>query len=144
MDIRRKNMASYRENENVSILGLFLAFVIFAKTCPLFFSVLRKDEPMLERNYQAKLIKKLYAMFPEGTVVLKNDANYLQGFPDLLILHGDKWAALETKKDRDAKHQPNQDYYVDMLDHMSYAAFIFPENEEEILHEVQRALEPGG
>lgn len=99
---------------------------------------------MLERNYQARLIKKLYAMFPENTVVLKNDANYLQGFPDLLILHGDKWAALETKKDRDAHHQPNQDYYVEKLGRMSYASFIFPENEEEILYEVQRALEPGG
>ena len=99
---------------------------------------------MLERNYQAKLIKKLYAMFPDNTVVLKNDAHYLQGFPDLLILHNDRWAILETKKGRDAHHQPNQDYYVDMLDHMSYAAFIFPENEEEVVREVQRALEPGG
>ena len=98
---------------------------------------------MLERDYQAKLIKKIYSMFPEHTIVLKNDSSYIQGFPDLLILHEGKWAALETKKSRHAAHQPNQDYYVDLLGQMSYAAFIFPENEEEVLGEVQRALQPG-
>ena len=98
---------------------------------------------MLERDYQAKLIKKIYSMFPEHTIVLKNDPSYIQGFPDLLILHEDKWVALETKKSEGARHQPNQDYYVDLLGQMSYAAFIFPENEEEVLGEVQRALQSG-
>lgn len=95
---------------------------------------------MLERNYQPKLIKKLKTMFP-GCVVLKNDANYLQGFPDLLILYQDRWAALETKKDKNAGHRPNQEHYVNLLHGMSYASFIFPENEEEVLHEVQRAFQ---
>ena len=98
---------------------------------------------MLERNYQAYLIKKLKAMFP-GCEILKNDSGYIQGFPDLLILYNNKWAALEVKKDEAAHHQPNQEYYVDRLRGMSYAAFIFPENEEEILDEVQRALCPRG
>lgn len=95
---------------------------------------------MLERNYQAQLISKIKKKM-SGCVVLKNDSSYLQGFPDLLILYGNRWAALEVKTSEDAHHQPNQDYYVDMLDHMSYAAFIFPENEEDILNEVQRALQ---
>lgn len=95
---------------------------------------------MLERNYQAHLIAKLKKMM-SGCVVLKNDTTYLQGMPDLLILYRDRWAALEVKASATAHHQPNQDYYVDMLDHMSYAAFIFPENEEEVLSEVQRALQ---
>ena len=99
---------------------------------------------MLERNYQAKVIKKIYSMFPDHTIVLKNDPSYLQGFPDLLILHEDRWAALETKKSEQAGHRPNQDYYVDLLDKMSYSAFIFPENEEEVFREIQRALQPGG
>ena len=95
---------------------------------------------MLERNYQSKLIKKLEKKL-SGCLVLKNDTNYLQGVPDLLILYKDRWAMLEVKRSANESHQPNQDYYVDMLDHMSYAAFIFPENEEEVLSEVQRALQ---
>lgn len=96
---------------------------------------------MLERDYQAKLIKKLKAQFPDA-VILKNDANYLQGVPDLLILYNDRWAALEVKKEKDAKLRPNQEYYLQKLDKMSYAGLIFPENERSILYEVQRALEP--
>lgn len=98
---------------------------------------------MLERDYQAKLISKLKDILP-GCVILKNDTDYLQGIPDLLILYGGRWAMLEVKRSASASHQPNQDYYVDMLGRMSYAAFIFPENEEEILREVQRALDPAG
>lgn len=94
---------------------------------------------MLESQYQAKLVKKLERMF-EGCVILKNDANYRQGFPDLLILFRDRWAALEVKQSGRASHQPNQDYYVDILNIMSFAAFIYPENEGDILHELQRAL----
>lgn len=78
-------------------------------------------------------------MFP-GCIVLKQDANYIQGMPDLLILYNDKWAALECKKNEKAKHRPNQDYYVDKLGKMSYASFIFPENEEAVLHDIQRAF----
>ena len=96
---------------------------------------------MLERNYQAKVIKKIKDMFP-GCIVLKNDANYLQGFPDWLVLYyEDKWAALEIKRDKDANHQPNQDYYVDKLNGMGHAYFIFPENESEVLREIQRAFQ---
>ena len=98
---------------------------------------------MLERDYRAHLIRKLRRMFP-GCEILKNDSGYIQGFPDILILHGDRWAALEVKRNEGAHHQPNQEYYVDKLRGMGYAAFIFPENEEDILREVQRALGAGG
>lgn len=94
---------------------------------------------MLERDYQSHLIRRIKALLP-GCVVLKNDSGYLQGFPDLTILYGDRWAVLEVKRSAKDSHQPNQDYYVDMLHGMSYAAFIFPENEEDILSEVQHAL----
>lgn len=97
---------------------------------------------MLERDYQSKLIKRIEKML-SGCVILKNDTSYLQGIPDLLILYGGRWAMLEVKRSAHEVHQPNQDYYVDLLNGMSYAAFIFPENEEEILGEVQRALKPG-
>lgn len=98
---------------------------------------------MRENAYQAKLIKKLKAMYPDA-MVLKGDANRVQGICDILVLRGSTWVALECKRSKDAPHRPNQDYYVDKMNGMSYAAFIFPENEKEILDEVQRTLGPQG
>lgn len=86
----------------------------------------------LERDFQRHLISRLYKEFP-GCVVLKTDPSYIQGFPDLLILYRDKWAALEVKKSTTAPHQPNQDDWVFNLYEMSYAAFISPETEEGVL-----------
>lgn len=93
----------------------------------------------LERDFQAKLIKELKITF-KGCIIVKNDPNYIQGIPDLLILYNDRWAALEVKKSEHAHHQPNQEYYVDLMNQMSFAAFIYPENKEEILYELQQAL----
>jgi len=96
---------------------------------------------MRENGYQPKLIEKLERMFP-GCVILKNDTSYLQGIPDLLVLYKNKWAMLEVKASPTSPHQPNQDYYVDVLDIMSFSAFIYPENEEEVLNDLQQAFEP--
>lgn len=79
-------------------------------------------------------------MFP-GCIVTKMDPTDIQGMPDLLILYKNKWATLELKRSRNATHQPNQDYYVDKMNKMSFSRFIFPENEEEVLHELQQSLE---
>ena len=76
-----------------------------------------------------------------NSIVMKNDSSYIQGIPDLLILNNNKWAALECKQKEDAKHQPNQEYYVNLMNEMSFAAFIFPENELEVLDALQRSLE---
>lgn len=94
---------------------------------------------MLESIFQSKLIVELEEIF-EGCVILKNDANYIQGFPDLLILYKDTWAVLECKKNADAKYQPNQKYYLDVLDKMSFASVIYPEIKEEVLDELQQAF----
>lgn len=96
---------------------------------------------MLESEFQAKLIKEIKYRFP-GAIVIKNDPNYIQGLPDLTILFRDKWATLECKRDKGAKHQPNQDYYISEMKKMSYSAFVYPENKEEILNELQQALAP--
>lgn len=93
-----------------------------------------------ERLFQARLIRTLRVLYP-GCVILKNDANYLQGVPDLLILWMDKWAALECKGSANAEQQPNQEHYVTMLDAMSFAAFIYPENEEDVLDALQRSFQ---
>ena len=94
---------------------------------------------MRERAYQAELIKKLRDLFP-GCVILKNDSSYMQGVPDLIILYGRFWAMLEVKATRGSRVQPNQEYYVDQLNEMSFAAFIYPANEEEVLHALQLAF----
>lgn len=95
---------------------------------------------MTEGQYQAKVIKKLEAMFPD-CLVLKNDASYKQGFPDLIILWGDCWAVLEVKLYETASVQPNQDYYVERLGEMSFSAYIYPENEGDVLSALQQAFE---
>lgn len=94
---------------------------------------------MTEREYQTKLIKRLRDIFP-GCVIMKNDSDYLQGIPDLTILYRDRWATLEVKMNESSSHQPNQDYYVGLMDRMSFSAFIFPENEEEVLSDLREAL----
>lgn len=94
---------------------------------------------MRESIFQAELIKEIKSEFP-GAIVLKNDPNYIQGIPDLLVLFKDKWAALECKKEEHAHHQPNQEYYISVMNKMSYARFIYPENKEEILNELQRTF----
>lgn len=98
----------------------------------------------LERDYQAKLIKKLRQMFP-GCVIQKLDTSYQQGILDLLILFEDKWAVIEVKKsfkDRQSP-RPNQEYFVNLLNEMSFSAFIYPENEEEVLRGLQQAFSAG-
>lgn len=94
---------------------------------------------MLENKFKTNLIKEIKERLP-GCMVLHLDPNEKQGIPDLLVLYNDKWAALEGKKSANATHRPNQDYYVDLMNEMSFAAFVCPENRKEILDELQFAL----
>lgn len=94
---------------------------------------------MKENAFQAKLIKRLKVMFP-GCIVMKNDSGYIQGIPDLTILWKDKWAMLECKQSANASRQPNQEHYIQVAGEMSFGRFIFPENEEEVLNDLQQAF----
>ena len=94
---------------------------------------------MLESKFQSELIKEIKKRFP-GCYVLKTDASYIQGFPDLLVLYENKWAALECKKSAAASHRPNQNYYIDKLGELSFASFIWPENKEEVLNDMARSF----
>ena len=94
---------------------------------------------MLESKFQADLKKELEKRFP-GCIVTKLDSSYIQGIPDLLVLWRDKWAALECKKNGSAKKQPNQEYYVNKMNDMSFSKFIYPENKEEVLNDLQQAF----
>ena len=91
----------------------------------------------LESGFQDRLVKSIKSRFPDS-MVFKMDQ--IQGIPDLLILYGDKWASLECKQSEKAKRRPNQEYYVGKMNEMSFSRFIFPENEEEVLHELEQAF----
>jgi hypothetical protein len=97
------------------------------------------ESHMGEPEYQARLIKRLSYTFP-GCVILKNDPQYMQGVPDLAIFYYNMWAMLEVKIEENAPTQPNQPYYVDLFSKMSFGAFIYPENEEEVFRELQLAF----
>ena len=95
-----------------------------------------------ESKYQSGLIDRIKDRFP-GSMVLKNDARYIQGIPDLLVLHENNWAALECKRDKKSHRQPNQSFYVNKMNRMSFARVISPENEEEVLDEMEQAFASG-
>lgn len=93
----------------------------------------------LESEFQRKLIKEIEERLP-GSIVMKNDSSYIQGIPDLTILYENKWATLECKKEGKASHQPNQDYYVGVMDSMSFSRFVYPENKEEVLNDLEQSF----
>lgn len=94
----------------------------------------------LENKFQSELISEIKDRFP-GCMVLKNDSSYIQGIPDLLILHHDKWATLECKKSKDEPFRPNQEHYIKKMDQMSFSSVIYPENKEDVLNDLQHAFE---
>lgn len=89
----------------------------------------------LERDFQKALIKEIKVKFP-GCVVVKNDEQYLQGIPDLTVFHKDRYAILEIKKSKTSTYRPNQKYYLDMFDKMSFARTVYPENKKEVMAEL--------
>lgn len=94
---------------------------------------------MVESQFQKKLINEIKDRFP-GCIVMKNDPDYIQGIPDLMVLHGSRWAALECKRSAKASHRPNQEYFVDKMNEMSFARFVYPENKEEVLDDMEQSF----
>ena len=94
----------------------------------------------LERDFQRGVVKDIKNMF-EGCIVTKLDPSHTQGIPDLLVLHKDKWATLECKRNAKAERQPNQEYYVNKMNEMSFSRFIYPENKEEVLNDLRKTFE---
>ena len=95
----------------------------------------------LESKFQKELIDEIKREYP-GCIVLKNDPDYIQGFPDWTILWEDKWAVLEAKRNKNSRKQPNQEHYVEKLDGMSFSRFVYPENKEEVLNELRKTFKP--
>lgn len=93
----------------------------------------------LESAFQKDLIDELEVLLP-GCIIMKNDANYRQGIPDLTIF-SDRWfyAFLEVKDDEDFTYEPNQEWYLDQFGEWAFSATIFPQNKEEVLYALQRS-----
>lgn len=92
----------------------------------------------LESKFQKDFIDEAKARYP-GCVALKNDSSYIQGFPDWTLLYKNKWAVLEMKRDRGARKQPNQDYYVETLNKMGgFSRFVYPENKDEVFEDLDK------
>ncbi len=94
----------------------------------------------LESSFQSDLIQRLNKLIGRNGFVLNLDGSYIQGFPDILVLYRDRWAALECKRNYNSVEQPNQRYYINIMNKLSFASFITPETEEEVLDDLQQAL----
>lgn len=95
----------------------------------------------LESEFQAQLIIDLREMLP-GCYIQKNNPTRMrvQGIPDLMILWNERWAILECKRSENETPRPNQPYYVEQFNEMSFASFIYPENKEEVLNALATAF----
>ena len=91
----------------------------------------------LESEFQSELISELKDMLP-GALIYKNESK--QGFPDLTVFYKNHWALLECKASENSTHRPNQDFYIDLANQMSFARFVYPENKQEVLDELQQAF----
>lgn len=94
----------------------------------------------LENEYKRELKKRIESLFPD-CLVLKNDEQLRQGIPDMIILFGSRYAVVEVKRSLNAPWRPNQEYYLEFVSRMGgIAFFICPENEVEVLDEIQHAF----
>jgi len=90
----------------------------------------------LESKFKRDVREEIEALFP-GCIIIKGNSSEVQGIPDMLVIWHERYAFLEFKRSANEIHQPNQDWYVGLLDEWSFAAFIYPENKEEILDALQ-------
>ena len=88
----------------------------------------------LESAFQNDTVIKAIKQRIPDTLILKNDPTYLQGVPDLTVIHGSRCAMLEVKRDAKASRRPNQEYYISYIrERGGFAEFIYPENLDEVL-----------
>jgi hypothetical protein len=92
-----------------------------------------------EGKFKDLLHKEIEALFP-GCIILIGNSACIQGIPDWVIFYENKYAFLEVKPSAVADKRPNQDWWVDKIDSMSFSSFIYPENKEEVLHDLQLAF----
>lgn len=81
---------------------------------------------MTEKKLQAEIIRFLQG---KGAYVLKNDATYRQGVPDLSFWHPDLNGMIEVKAHENSPFQPLQEKTIAKLDAMGiFVRVIYWEN----------------
>jgi len=94
---------------------------------------------MLESAFKKNFITELNVRLAPIDLEYIHTRSHNRSFPDLLILGpGSTWAALEFKAAEEADHQPNQAWYINRLNHWAYATFMYPENREEVLGDLEK------
>ena len=94
---------------------------------------------MLESKFKAWFKRELLLRCPQlDELDLIEPSTHTRTHPDLLVLGDVVWAALEFKRDADSSFQPNQEYNVDRLSRKGFAAFVYPENAEEVLYGLEK------
>lgn len=101
-----------------------------------------KSKAQLESEFELATCKEIEQELP-GCIILKNDAKKQQGILDRVVFYEDRYAFLEFKRASKSERQPNQEYFVERLDKMSFAAFIEPGNKEEVLDGLFSTLRAG-
>lgn len=95
----------------------------------------------LESAFQNDTVIKAIKQRIPDTLILKNDPTYLQGIPDLTVIHGSRCAMLEVKRDAKASRRPNQEYYIQYIRECGgFASFIHPDNLDEVLDDMSAFL----
>lgn len=89
-----------------------------------------------ESKVQKRIIDKIKTVLPDS-LVLKNDASYIQGIADLSIIWEGRAALLEVKREEDSSRRPNQEYYLELQNSQyGFGRFISKDNEDEVLNEL--------
>lgn len=107
----------------------------------------KKLDTKLESEFQASLISRAYETWGRNTaIVLKNDTGYMQGIMDLtFILPRALIVFLEVKPYEGAPYEPNQEYYLDLVQRLGFfSATIYPENEEVVFRAIRDAYRARG
>lgn len=103
---------------------------------PLFFWRFEMLESEIKADFKQCIKDNI---FYGDMVHLVEPKTYQRSEPDLYILgHGRKWAAIEFKTAVDADRQPQQDRRMAILNHMSFARFVYPDNAVEVLDELEK------
>ena len=93
-----------------------------------------------ETKFKKMFKKKLKRLYPE-CIIVEADPTYFWSVPDVYFFLGSFWAALEFKRTEGSSRRPNQEYWVEVLDKMSFARFVYPGVEEEVLSELEAAIQ---
>lgn len=93
---------------------------------------------MRESEFRTKFLHDFKKLSPDIIIEFAN-ANRRNGIPDVIIFYKKKHARLETKKSKDASKRQLQEYYIEYFNKQGiYAAFLMPENKEEVFNELRR------